>query len=261
LQHTINPYATKLIFEYELRAIFRDRGNLLRIICIEPLAYLFLLVGGLKGLSGNHMVWGGEHFDYITFVYPGVLALQFLRTFTHSVYRFTIDRRWGLQALKIASGIDSLSYIIGMVATPTALFVIQTVITLPFALLLGVQMSFVGIFILLFQGMLAVFCWTLMAAAITAFFKNYTQRDLFLSFILLPLTFTAPVFYSMDKAAFYLQIISKLNPFSYQVIAMRQAFLFESFSFSFFTMLVCAVLLLCSTLYSLGKGDLINSEV
>jgi ABC-2 type transport system permease protein len=243
-----------VIIEFEFRALWSDKPTLIRSL-IEPLAYLFFLAAGLSSIIDN------ESGNYISFVFPGVLTLQLFRMFTYSIYRLTVDRRWGLQALKIISGTPIHSYIFGTLFIPTLLFVLQAVIIYPFALFLGAKFSMLGFAFLVFVGATATVFWVLLAIYCTFYFKKYSQRDLFISFLFLPLSLSAPVFYSLDKAPSYLQIISKLNPLTYQVIAMRQAYLDQMFAIPF-TILICSIIMMFLLICTIMKDvELLPSEL
>lgn len=207
-----------IISEFEFRALINDKSSILRVF-LEPLAYLFLLAPGLQGIIGLNQD------NYISFVYPGIVALQLLRLFMHSIYRLTIDRRWGLQAIKMNAGTTSFAYILGMSIVPICLFLMQAIFTFPFAVALGVNFSLTGFTFLLLMGVVATLFWVSVAIICTYYFKKYSQRDLFIQFLFLPLSLSAPVFYSLEHAPNYLKVISMFNPLSYQVTGMREYFL------------------------------------
>ena len=56
-----------------------------------------------------------------------------------------------------------------------------------------------------------------MAAAI----RSYRAGDFLLTVIVMPLTFSAPVFYSLDSVPTFLRLIARVNPLTYQVELVR----------------------------------------
>lgn len=248
-----------LICEFEWLALWNDKAGLLRLF-LDPLAYLLFLGAGLNALitvnENQHSV------NYISFVYPGIVALQILRMFTHAIFRLTIDRRWGLQALKIAAGTSRLAYILGMTFVPLFLFSVQMMVSYPIGLLLGVSFSMKGFFNLLFVGSLMTLFWSFIAIILTFWIKNYSQRDLVLTCLFTPLFLSAPIFYSLDTAPHYLQMISSFNPLTYQVEAMRAAF-FEPhlFYMAFYIMVLVTFFLFGLSLITLSKAEFLTTEV
>lgn len=245
-----------LVIEFELLAFWGDKPGLLRNL-IEPFAYLFLLAGGLQGVISLSEI----KMDYMSFVYPGIITLQLFRMFTHSVYRLTIDRRWGLQAIKMTSGTSSMGYIVGVTLVPLILFILQTLLTAPFASMLGAKISLNGLISLILVGMIAIVFWVSLAIICTFYFKKYSQRDLFISFLFLPLSLSAPIFYSLDNAPNYLKIVSALNPLSYQVQAMREAFLGNLLTPTFYIMVIISVLFLFIAKSVMHGAEYLPSEV
>ncbi|MFA6915657.1 MAG: ABC transporter permease [Parachlamydiales bacterium] len=243
-----------LVSEFEFRAIINDKPGLLRIF-MEPFAYLFLLAAGLQSIVGIYQV------DYISFVYPGIVGLQLLRLFLHSIYRLTIDRRWGLQAIKMIAGTTNLAYFLGMSVVPICLFIVQTSISYPLALLLGVQLSISGFFALLIVGILATFFWVSLAIVCTYYFKKYSQRDLFIQFLFLPISLSAPIFYSLDNVPEYLKVISHFNPLSYQVIALRELFLNLTISTNFYITLSLSIFSMWIALKFMKNAEYLPSEI
>lgn len=244
-----------VIIEFEFRALWNDKPGLIRMF-IEPIAYLFLLTAGLSGIISQNM----DQSTYISFVYPGIVALQSFRTFSHSIYRLTIDRRWGLQALKMVAGTTKYAYLFGNAIVPICLCIIQIGFTYPCAIILGVSPSSTGILLLTLVGIVVALFWTSLATILTFYFKNYSQRDFVISSLFLPISLSAPIFYSLDNAPKYLQIISLLNPLSYQVDAMRTAFLQHTLSISFYIVLGITLLFYAIALKILSKSEFLPSE-
>ncbi len=244
-----------IILEFEGRALFSDKPGILRMF-IEPLAYLFLLTAGLGSAIANNM----DSSTYISFVYPGILALQAFRTFVHSTYRLTIDRRWGLQALKMAAGTSRCAYILGHAIIPIGLCVVQMIITYPCALLLGAVWTIKGFLLLILVGMISALFWTALATVITFSIKKYSQRDFIINFLFLPMSLSAPIFYSLEKAPKYLQVIGNTNPLSYQVNAMREAFLNGYFSVSFCIVAIASLIMYTIAFKTISKAEFLPSE-
>lgn len=245
-----------VIFEFEARALWNDKSGLIRML-IEPLAYLFLLTAGL----GSTFTTSAEYPSYISFVYPGIVALQGFRAFIHSMYRLTIDRRWGLQALKIVAGTHRSAYLIGHTMIPVLLTISQIIITSPCALFLGVQGSITAFIYLLSVGLVVAFFWTTFATILCFYFKSYSQRDLVINFLFLPMTLSAPIFYSLNNAPAYLKFISNVNPLTYQVEALREAFLNLQLGWNFFILLGISLVLFGIAHIVLSKAEFLPSEV
>ena len=90
--------------------------------------------------------------------------------------------------------------------------------------------------------------------------KNYKQRDFVMDTLLVPILFAAPLFYSFDNAPFILKCISRLNPLTYQVDAMRViAFGIPDFT-TICIVLVFTVVAYLFAIFCLGNSDFKNDE-
>lgn len=254
----MSPFA--MIVEFELRSLVASRSTLIRTLLVEPLAYLLLLTAGIQGLTSGVPSEAGS-VNYVTFVYPGIVALQLLRNFTYSTYRLTVDRRWGLQALKFSAGIGPWSYISGHLVVPMMTFCFQLIVTYPVALLLGAEHPpVIGLLGLAAIGCISSLFWTAGAMSLSFCFKSYEQRDLLLNLIIVPLTFAAPVFYSLERAPVYLKVISSINPLTYQVEAMRGTFLGAPTTYSFGIAAFSSLLLLVVSRLLMARADCLPAE-
>lgn len=66
----------------------------------------------------------------LTFIFPGIVELGLFGSFSQIIYRITMDGRYGLQGLKISSGVGMLAYILGNMTLPTIISLLRALITL-----------------------------------------------------------------------------------------------------------------------------------
>lgn len=249
-----------VIVEFELKAFFNSIGSAIGQVFVDPLAYLVFLAAGLQGWGQSVLSNADHRISYLTFVFPGILTIQVLKSFSRMIYRFTVDRRWGLQGMKIVSGVSIFSYVLGMSVIPVAVFLIQVAVAAPVAHFMGAEMFLRGLILASFCGVVAIIFWSCMAMMITMALKNYVQRDLFISIMLLPVMFSAPVLYPLDSAPRYLKIISALNPLTYQVTAIREAFLNATLGQHALILFVATAVVLGIVVYLFGRIELLPSE-
>ncbi len=247
-----------VVVEFELRALWGMRSILISSLFLEPILYIALLVAGLQGIVGN--VEGNASGDYIAFVFPGLLALQGIQAFVRIIYRSTAERRWGQLALKRLAGVGPLGYVLGMAAPFVAAFVVQAVVATPVAMLLGLRASLAGWLGSVLLGAMLVLFWAGLGILLTAVVRNYQQRDTIIGLLMLPLTFSAPVFYSLANAPRYLQIIAQFNPLTYQVLAMRNAFAGSADWRTLAIAIGCSVAAVAAAVISITRGELLGSE-
>ena len=158
--------------------------------------------------------------------------------------------------LNVLSGI----YILGIATFPIVGVVIQ-------ASILYILSFFVGGFFALYRFcmiivflMISVLFWASILICVALLIKNYKQRDFVMDTLLVPILFATPLFYSFDNAPFILKCISRMNPLTYQVDAMRAiAFGIPDFT-TICIVLVFTVVAYLFAIFCLSNSDFKNDE-
>lgn len=185
-------------------------------LCISPVAYFCLLGLGLSGILG------GE--DYLTFVGPGIVVMQALTGMSQTIYRVVIERRWGLAAMKLQSGVPLTAYLASLLVPRVIVFLLQACVVVVCMLLFGVALSPLPVVLAVLAGAVCVVFWSLVGLIVTSVISNYQTRDFIVSIIMLPLSFSAPVFYRLEGAPTFVRTLARANPLSYQVQWVRGLF-------------------------------------
>ena len=248
------------VVEFEVRAFFVYRGVVLVQLFVEPLAYLALLAAGLQGLNQAVELSPGRSVAYLSYAFPGVLALQVIRTLGKMLARATVERRWGLMGMKFVLGTHPVAYVLGMLVVPVLAFVTQALVSAPLGVMLGARFTLGGLVGAVFWGAVAVTFWCGLALIVTAAVRSYEQRDLIITLTLLPLTFAAPTFYPLETAPPYLQILASVNPVTYQVTAMRSALLGNAFLPTALWTLGLSLLVVFLSVIVVSKSERLPSE-
>lgn len=212
----------KTICYLEYKALLFDKIGLIRLIFLESIFYILFFANSLAKSYQNHFV---ENISYLKYCFPGILCLQSLRIFTQIIYRSTLDRRWGLQSIKMLTNTGYLGYLIAYGFVYGLMFILQGIILLPIAIWMGLFDNILSIsnyFTAILVGFILTFMWSNGAIMISFFFKTYSSRDMFVSLTILPLTLLSPIFYSINNLVFYLKILNYLNPLAHQVILLRK---------------------------------------
>ncbi len=205
-------------------------------------------------------LFGTSH--YLAFIFPGILGLGFLGAFYPVVYRVTMDGHYGLQGLKIGAGVGILSYILGNLTLPSLMALIQALVSMGVCMMLATPMgSISNIILMLGVGLVSTWFWGGLAILASFSFLNYTQRDLFMNVVMLPVTLASPTFYPLENAPRYLQLISSLNPFTYHIIALREAFLYGKVGSAWMVMLLLTILLLVCSMRLMAKREWLSTNI
>lgn len=215
-----------LVAQGEGRALLRNRGLIISQL-LEPFLYVVFLVIGLNQEIGL-IKFGQKTISYAHYAIVGMLGVLVITQATQTIYRATIDKRYGLMALKMLSGVSPLAYILGMMTMPTIGLILQELLVFLLATLFGVSFpGFVYPLLLVGSWLICLF-WSALAILATIGINSYEKRDLLIRFILTPLGFTAPTFYILSSVPKFVQVIAYCNPLTYQLTALRRlAFEYE----------------------------------
>lgn len=146
-------------------------------LMVSPLCYFLLLAVGMASAVG-----GGA--EYLRFVLPGVAAMQASSGLNRVVARLVAERRWGLAALKLHSGVPGSAYLLGSFAPHLLIVAAQAGVLGLVAAALGAA-RLVEIPLLVLLSLPAALFWTGFGYCLTAVIKSYQTRDLVLSVRLL----------------------------------------------------------------------------
>lgn len=180
-----------------------------------PVFYSFFVV---TALSSNN---GSADPAMTAFIAVGVVGMQAVSMMSQVIYRWTLERKWSLGCLKLASGVTRAGYYAGMLCVPLITLFIQSVCVV------GVAEAVTGLRAPIDAPLLAggvVLCglfWSAAGCGITAAIRSYRARDVAVSLLMTPLMFSAPTLYSLDQAPAFLRVIAAANPLTYQLGLMR----------------------------------------
>lgn len=215
-------YGCIIVSKNELMAFLRSKGLLASQI-IQPLLYMMFIVAGLNSSMGL-VSYKGINVSYAEYTTIGIIGLLIINQMTQVIYRVTIDKKYGLLALKLSSGVRPIYYIIGMSIYPILGLLIQGTVVYTISLLFDMNISLEKFLIIILLSLIILLFWNSIGILITMFINDYRRRDIVIRFFLTPLGFTAPVFYIMDSAPRFIQYIGKVNPLTYQLEIMRDVY-------------------------------------
>ena len=245
--------------EIELIALFSEGRTLVSSLLLEPVVQFVLLAAGLQGLIGGGDNFYGEH-SYLAFVLPGLIILQALRGFSRTMYRTVLDRQWGMLTVKRLAGSGAAGYALSKIVAPIIALLVQAVVLIALATAMGVRLSVSNSILALAFGGIAVGFWAAIAIVVTGFVRDYVVRDMVVTWMMLPLSLSAPVFYQLDTAPTYLQWIARFNPLAWQVEALRSMLLDGAFSSTALVTIAMAIVAMVAAIFSVSWGDALASE-
>ena len=210
----LNIPAVLSIMYMEAKIFFQTRPMLISQL-LTPLLYFIFIVTALSETIGNITI-NDVLIPYNEYALVGILTMSMMGQMSRVIYRMTVDRRYGFFALKMQAGIKPFFYILLGYATQAIIF---------YLIILAFHLHFTLFpFICMWGiGLISLFFWISLGTVITMFIKTYQMRDMVLTFLIMPLSFSAPSFYVLHDAPSFIQILALINPLTYQLNAMRAA--------------------------------------
>lgn len=210
----------------------------------SPVLYFFFYSFGIQSTFGN-IVFREKEVSFLSYSMIGIFAMSLFKEMYQCVYRMVTDKRWGLLSLKLLNGVSAPLYILGISTFPMIGVLVQVFIIYCLSVLCGGGIPVLNfVQILLFLIVCIVF-WVSVLLCIALVIKDYRQRDFVMNTLMLPVLFAAPLFYSLENAPVVLRFLSRINPLTYQLEAMRTiAFAVPDYSY-ILMVLVLAVCVFC----------------
>ncbi|MDO4679762.1 MAG: ABC transporter permease [Aerococcus sp.] len=247
-----------LIMRNEVLALWQNKGLILS-MSVQPFLYVVFLVNGFGALAGT-ITYHGVAIPYTSYALCGVLSTVMTAQMSQATYRSTIDKQYGLLALKITNGVRPLEYIIGMSTFPVIGYFLEAILLWILGALTGALAGIPFFGLAIIAGVPVLFFWTTIGIMVSSLLKNYQQRDLFLQLVFAPLAFTSPAFYLLDRAPTYIQVIAAINPMTYQLSFIRGVAMGD-FNLTFFLItVILAVLCLGLAMILLNRMPLTLQE-
>jgi len=186
-----------------------------------PLVFLVIFGAGFGKVIGSL----APGVDYIQFMYPGIVAMTVLTSSLFAGVSVVWDREFGFLREILVAPIGRTGIVLGKAIGATLNALTQALIMLALAPILGVDLN-LGIVVGL---VLVVTILSLglsgLGILIASFMTSQQGFQLLVQLLIFPLIFLAGVFFPVNNIPTWMEVISKLNPLTYGVDAIRQIFL------------------------------------
>jgi ABC-2 type transport system permease protein len=206
----------------DVKRFWIDRVRVLTSLA-QPLLYLFVLGAGLGGNSR----WTGA--DYQRFIFPGVLGLSLLFSAVFAAMVIVFDRQVGFFKAVLVSPLSRPAIAFGKIASGAVQALIQGIILLPFAPLVGVHFGFGSLCALVGAMVLGSIVFSAMGVAAAARFTSTTVFPVVSNAVLLPMYFMSGALYPLRNAPHWMRVATHFDPVAYAVDLMRGAVLGQYF--------------------------------
>lgn len=187
---------------------------------VFPILFLVIFGAGFGGIVGQ--MAGGV--DLLTFMYPGIVAQAVLITSLFAGVSVVSDRESGFLHEILVAPLSRTGIVLGKAIGAAAVAMLQ-VMLLVLAPFVGVHLDPAIVLQLVPIVLVLSFVLSGIGILIASFAPTQQGFQLFMQMLVFPMIFLAGVFFPVDSVPAWMQVLSKVNPATYGVDAIRQVFL------------------------------------
>jgi ABC-2 type transport system permease protein len=211
----------------EVRKFWRDKPRIIG-ATVQPALFLLLLGTGIG--QGLPRAFGVEPAarqfapgvpDYLTYIYPGIIAMTLLFTSVFSALSIIWDREIGFLKEVMVAPISRSAVAIGKTLGGSTVAMLQGCLMLLFAPFLHVTLSWGTMLALLPLLLYISFSLTAMGIAAAARMRSMQGFTVIMNFLTLPMFFLSGAMFPIDGLPRWMTVLVTLNPLTYGVDALR----------------------------------------
>ena len=204
----------------EVLRFVRERSRIVASVTF-PLLFLAIFGAGFNNVIGQ-MAPG---VNLIRFMYPGIIAMAVLTSALSAGLSVVSDREVGFLREILVAPISRTGIVLGKAIGAAVVGLLQALLLLAIAPLVRVDLN-VGIVLRLVPFVMVLsLAVSGLGIVIGSFMRSPEGYQLVLQILVFPMVFLAGVFYPVDTLPVWMEVLSKSNPVTYGVDAIRQVFL------------------------------------
>jgi ABC-2 type transport system permease protein len=213
------------------RDILRFWHDKMRMISSIALPLLFLIVFG-SGLS-SRMGLLGPGIDFAQFIFPGIIGMTVLMSSFMAGVSLVWDREFGFLKEVLVAPISRISVAVGKALGAATIAMLQGIIILLFAPLIGVSLSVWTVLALLPLMFLLAASMGSLGILLATRIRSMEAFQAVMQMLMFPMIFLSGVFFPMEGLPVWMSVLVKINPATYGIAPIRQVVLGTSPGSSF----------------------------
>jgi len=218
--------AIYIIWYRDILRYWRDRWRLVASLA-QPLLFLIVFGSGLSSSLGG--AFGrGSGLTYIQFMYPGIIGMSILFSAIFGAMSIVWDREFGFLKEVLVAPIDRWAVAIGKALGGTTQAMIQGLILLVLAPLIGVKLSVLTIVELVPLAAVLAFGLASFGVAIASMMKSLQGFQVVMNFLMMPMFFLSGALFPLTNLPGWMTVLTRLDPASYGIDPIRRVVLSNS---------------------------------
>jgi ABC-2 type transport system permease protein len=188
---------------------------------IFPLLFLFIFGSGLRGSMG-FLVPG---VDFAQFIFPGIIGMTVLMNSFMSGMSVVWDREFGFLKEVLVAPVSRTSVAIGKTLSSTTIAMLQGLLILLFAPIIGVSFPISTLFALIPLMLLLAISMSSFGILLATRIKSLQAFQVIMQMLMFPMIFLSGVFFPVEGLPAWMNVLVKLNPATYGIAPIRQVIL------------------------------------
>lgn len=214
LRHDLR--AVKVVLHREMLRFLDDKVRLASQL-FQPLLWLLVLGTGLASFAPG----GPGGVDLKTFMFPGVIAMSVMITGMFSAASIVWDREFGFLREMLVAPVSRASIVIGKTLGGSLVAVVQGVLILALAGLVGVPYDPMMMLTLVGQMFVGAFTITAFGVVLAARIRKMQSFFGIMQMILMPMMFLSGALFPIANLPAWLALLTRINPLTYAVDPLR----------------------------------------
>jgi ABC-2 type transport system permease protein len=215
------------------RDLVRLRRNSIRIIfgLAQPVGFLIVFSVGVAGVVSSQAL--PEQVSYKVYIFPGVLAMAIISSALIACASIVWDREFGFMREMLVAPVSRVSLITGKTLGGASIAMLQGLIILVLAPLVGIDLTPARLLALLAMLTLMAVAIATLGIAVASSVDRIQTLQALMALVIQPLIFTSGALFPIEELPRWLTVICYLNPATYGVDLARRALLGEGFALHF----------------------------
>uniref|UniRef100_A0A7C1JN81 Transport permease protein n=1 Tax=Thermomicrobium roseum TaxID=500 RepID=A0A7C1JN81_THERO len=211
------------LWQRDLLRYWRDRTRIAGGLA-QPLLFLIIFGAGLSPWMGT---LGGATVgpDYLQFLYPGIIGMSVLFSSIFSAVSVVWDREFGFLKELLVAPIPRWAIVIGKALGGSTTSMLQGLLLLLLAPLIGVRLQLGTILLLIPLLFLLAFSLSSIGLVIAARMRSTEGFGLVMNFLVTPLLFLSGALYPLNNLPTWLTVLTRIDPVTYGIDAIRRVVL------------------------------------
>ncbi|GAK05799.1 ABC transporter, permease protein [Geomicrobium sp. JCM 19037] len=211
------------IWQRDVLKFFKDRARLFGSMTM-PVLLLIVFGVGMGGSMESLMssaVGGDLEFNYVEFIFPGIVSMTLLMTSVFSSLSIIQDRDFGYMREILVSPVSRVNIAIGKMLDSATVAFMQGLMLFILMPVLGVSIDLVSFFLVLPVMFLLACTFASLGLLVASILKSTQAFQLVVNALVMPMIFLSGALFPLNNMPAWVDFLVTLNPVTYGVDLMK----------------------------------------